>query len=141
MAALYGRTFTSQFGETPDNTWIRCLQGVTGQQIAQALERCLEKHPEWPPGAAQFRSLCTGTSKTLAEAQQGVIAAADREHAAEKQRERLRLKDTNRKARTQAKGESTMANLYSKLGWNRGEDDEVGENTTQDASQEAGKVA
>lgn len=26
--------------------------------MAEGLERCLDLHPHWPPGAAQYRALC-----------------------------------------------------------------------------------
>ena len=50
----------SQFGETPDETWITCLTGITGRQMADGLNECLTRHPEWPPAAVQFRSACLG---------------------------------------------------------------------------------
>jgi hypothetical protein len=28
--------------------------------MANGLNLCLDKHPKWPPGAAQFRALCLG---------------------------------------------------------------------------------
>lgn len=60
MVQMYGHKFLSQFGETANETWVRCLKGITGQQVASGLEKCLTHCPEWPPGAAQFRALCLG---------------------------------------------------------------------------------
>jgi len=60
LSAMYGYRFMSQFGETPDSTWASCLKGITPRQIADGLNNCLEMHPEWPPGAAQFRAACLG---------------------------------------------------------------------------------
>lgn len=57
---LYGYTFIRQYGEEPSDTWISCLYGITPDQMAEGLKKCLELHPEWPPGAAQFRCLCLG---------------------------------------------------------------------------------
>ena len=57
---MYGHKFASQFGETPDDTWVTCLRGISPRQIADGLNACLESHPVWPPGAAQFRGLCLG---------------------------------------------------------------------------------
>lgn len=34
--------------------------GISGRQMADGLNECLESYPEWPPGAAQFRALCEG---------------------------------------------------------------------------------
>ena len=36
------------------------MKGITPRQIADGLNNCLEMHPEWPPGAAQFRAACLG---------------------------------------------------------------------------------
>lgn len=60
MANLYGFKFTSQFGEYPADDWATVMTGVTGRQIADGLNACLDRFPEWPPGAAQFRALCLG---------------------------------------------------------------------------------
>ena len=60
LAAMYGHKFSSQYGETPDETWVTCLRGISGRQIADGLNACLTRFPEWPPGAVQFRSLCFG---------------------------------------------------------------------------------
>ena len=60
LSAMYGYKFVSQFGEMPDSTWASCLKGITARQIADGLNNCLEMHPEWPPGAAQFRAACLG---------------------------------------------------------------------------------
>jgi hypothetical protein len=60
LQAMYGYKFTSQFGEMPDSTWASCLMGITPRQIADGLNSCLEMHPKWPPGAAQFRAACLG---------------------------------------------------------------------------------
>jgi hypothetical protein len=58
MADMYGHKFTSQFGDEPSNTWIRCFEGVTPEQIANGLTKCLTKCKEWPPGAVEFRAMC-----------------------------------------------------------------------------------
>lgn len=60
MTKLYGHTFTSQFGEQPDEFWAKTLIGITGDEMAQGLKETILRHPKWPPGAAQFRSLCLG---------------------------------------------------------------------------------
>ena len=60
MTSLYGYKFASQFGEKPHEDWVHVLTGVTGRQMADGLNECLDNYPEWPPGAAQFRALCLG---------------------------------------------------------------------------------
>jgi len=57
---MYGNPFTSQFGEAVEETWVTSLAGITGRQMADGLNLCLDRHPKWPPGAAQFRALCLG---------------------------------------------------------------------------------
>ncbi len=60
MTSMYGHKFSSQFGEHPEETWESCLKGITGRQMADGLNNCLDAYPEWPPGAAQFRAMCLG---------------------------------------------------------------------------------
>lgn len=64
MTNMYGHKFTATFGERPHEHWIKILVGVKGDQIAEALKRCPEVFPNWPPGCAQFRSLCFGIDPT-----------------------------------------------------------------------------
>ena len=61
---MYGHKFISQFGDTPDDTWVRCLEGITPQEMAKGLELCLEAHTEWPPGAVEFAALCRGENSS-----------------------------------------------------------------------------
>ena len=59
---MYGHKFTSQFGEQPTETWVTCLKGVSGPQMANGLRECLERCLEWPPAAAEFRNMALGRS-------------------------------------------------------------------------------
>lgn len=132
MTDLYGHKFTSQFGKSPSDTWVRCVEGLTGDQIAKGLQRIVDNPTEWPPGAAEFRALCLGKHQTEAEREQAALEAQVARQAAETQRNRLRLRDENRRQRAKAMGDSTMANLYQKLGWGRNSD----ENPAREGSQE-----
>lgn len=61
MTETYGHRWTANFGTSaePDHAWARTLAGVTGAQIASALERLPEiDNDGWPPTAPQFRNLC-----------------------------------------------------------------------------------
>lgn len=140
MTDLYGHKFSSQFGKSPSDTWVRCLEGLTPEQIAQGLNAIVSNPTPWPPGAAEFRALCLGTSKTLADHQNAVIDQAAAKLEAERQRERLRLRDENRAARTRARGEHVLSSLYQKMGWNRGESKNMAENPTELDSQEQKKA-
>ncbi len=62
MGMLYGHKWASSFGTGDDGTWLRVLEGITGQQIADGLERCLSRADNWPPDAIEFRKLCLGLS-------------------------------------------------------------------------------
>ena len=123
MGAMYGYTFLRQFGETPDNTWVRCLKGITGQQIAEGLERALEKHPEWPPAAAQFRALCLNIQtddkgKELA-CRAGIYSTEPTESMLE--RRRLALESDEIKDRRKNTAKNTLNNL---MGMFDGDDNE-----------------
>lgn len=86
---MYGHKFTSQFGEYPDDTWIRCLIGLSQDQLSLGLRASMEVYTDWPPGAAQFRALCLGVDPRNiddegndADWQHKRIEAADREFKA-----------------------------------------------------------
>lgn len=64
MAGLFGHTFVSQYGASPDGdgagTWATALTGVTPEQIAAGLSATLALGGEFPPSAPKFRALCFG---------------------------------------------------------------------------------
>ena len=60
MADMYGHKFVSQYGEIAPDTWVKCLKGISGQQIAKGLNTCITDCPIWPPTAPQFRFMCLG---------------------------------------------------------------------------------
>lgn len=60
FAEMYGHKLVSQYGESPPDAWVRCLTGISGQQIADGLHKCIDDSPEWPPTAPQFRNMCLG---------------------------------------------------------------------------------
>lgn len=41
---------------------MKCLRGISGQQIADGLNACIASYAEWPPTAPAFRNLCLGVS-------------------------------------------------------------------------------
>ena len=110
MTDLFGYKFTSQFGESPSDTWVRCLEGLTGRQIASGLQALVDDTPDWPPGAGNFRSLCLGRGKSLEESQHGVIREADRDWDAGRQ-DRLALEDKGKRERSMAAGEKALTAL------------------------------
>lgn len=64
MAAMFGNTWASQFGESPTglagDTWAAALAGITPSQISAGLHATLALGAEFPPSAPHFRALCFG---------------------------------------------------------------------------------
>ena len=60
LGDMYGHKLVSQYGETPPDAWVKCLKGISGQQIADGLNACIATYAEWPPTAPAFRNLCLG---------------------------------------------------------------------------------
>ncbi len=58
MQEMYGNAWVNQFGPADRGTWRRGLNGMTGQNIALALDRAIEVYPDMPPKLGQFRELC-----------------------------------------------------------------------------------
>lgn len=65
MVKIYGHRWTSSFGESDDGTWAHGLRGLTAEQIALGLSRCVERGEAWPPTLPEFRALCTPTPADL----------------------------------------------------------------------------
>ena len=59
MADMYS-IFKVKYGDTPSPTWIACLKDLNELEIKKGLAACVEKYPEYPPGASLFRALCQG---------------------------------------------------------------------------------
>lgn len=60
MGEMYGHSWGSQQGDTPNDTWIRGLEGVSNEQLAVGLRSCLDRHGDFPPSLPEFRQVCTG---------------------------------------------------------------------------------
>ena len=58
MTEIYGLRFTSSYGASPSETWAKGLAGMTGQQIAIGLSRCISGDHAWPPTLPEFKALC-----------------------------------------------------------------------------------
>lgn len=62
MAAMFGHTWSSQYGASPSgeagDTWATALGGITPAQIAVGLRAVLASGAEWPPSAPRFRAMC-----------------------------------------------------------------------------------
>lgn len=59
MTEMYGHKWTSVHGESDvSGTWSKVLGGITGQQIASAMQSCAMNNDPWPPSAPEFRAMC-----------------------------------------------------------------------------------
>lgn len=65
MAEIFGHKWVSSYGETPNESWCRCLAGVDPGQIATGLNALLDRSDPWPPTAIEFRNLCLGSGDGL----------------------------------------------------------------------------
>jgi hypothetical protein len=68
MVQIYGHRWLSAYGDATEEgvmsetakTWQKALRGVTYEQIARGLAKCLESGNSWPPSLPEFRALCLG---------------------------------------------------------------------------------
>lgn len=64
MAALFGNTWVSSYGDSPAgiaaDTWSKALVGLQPIQIADGLRETLVLGSDFPPSAPRFRRLCFG---------------------------------------------------------------------------------
>jgi hypothetical protein len=122
MVSLYGFKFASQFGETPHEDWVTVMAGVTGQQIADGLNRCLAEYPEWPPGAAQFRALCLGLEAKNIDSEGNDATWQLKKYEAQQKRDdearkrkQLEIPDTGAKERNLKVGNAALKKLRGGL--------------------------
>lgn len=64
MAALFGHTWTSAYGDNPRSIagaeWARTLAGLSRAEVEAGLDVCRVVGAEWPPSAPRFRAMCLG---------------------------------------------------------------------------------
>lgn len=67
MTEIYGHKWTSAFGDDPLATWDNALASITPAMIRVGLNRLAlsPKFVEWPPGALEFRHLCSPRSEDI----------------------------------------------------------------------------
>jgi hypothetical protein len=82
MLALFGHTWASQFGTTPEgiaaDTWGSALAGITPEQLAGGLRACVAEGREFPPSAGRFRAMCLGIPTLAAVKAELLTPAAPR---------------------------------------------------------------
>ena len=62
MTEIYGHKWVSSYGEEPNESWSRCLMGLSADQVAQGMNALMEREDEWPPTATGFRNMCLGNT-------------------------------------------------------------------------------
>lgn len=86
MAIMYS-SWVSSNGTMPQDAdgkltlagevWRDSLVGLDGPQLQLGLQRCLIRHPRWPPGPGEFRELCFDVP-TLTEVEADMRLPAER---------------------------------------------------------------
>tara|TARA_R110000782_G_scaffold125930_1_gene217560 strand:+ start:1564 stop:1884 length:321 start_codon:yes stop_codon:yes gene_type:complete len=100
FSEIFGHQWASQHGDTPTDTWIRGLDGLTSEQFGVGLRALLDRDDTWPPNLVEFRQLCTGYDAGGWERQAHRIYDPDR-----------RLEDKTSKEAAQQAGEDFFKGL------------------------------
>lgn len=58
MRDLYGRAWSSQYGETPSPAWAAALRDLSAAEIRAGLRGAVDSCRTFPPTAPEFRGLC-----------------------------------------------------------------------------------
>lgn len=58
MAEIFGHKWTSQYGDTPLDTWSNRLGSMTAEEIAYGVNACASSSLQWPPSLPDFCGLC-----------------------------------------------------------------------------------
>lgn len=116
MADMYGHKFVSQYGEMPPETWVKCLMGISGQQIANGLNTCIVDCPVWPPSAPHFRNMCLGIAtdedgKEIAH-RAGIYSSEPTEHM----KARLLLRSDESRAKSSKAADSAIGEIMGMFG-------------------------
>jgi hypothetical protein len=59
MGFIYGNSFTSNFGTTPNLFWIEDLAQFSPVDIQRGIEQCRRSNSPFPPNLGQFLAYCT----------------------------------------------------------------------------------
>lgn len=60
MGEMFGNKWSSQQGESPNDTWVRGCAGLSEAQLAHGLSTTLRENYDWPPSLPSFRAMCAG---------------------------------------------------------------------------------
>lgn len=58
MAEIFGHKWTSQYGDTPLDTWANRLGAMSAEEIAFGVNACAGSSLQWPPSLPDFCRLC-----------------------------------------------------------------------------------
>lgn len=57
MTEFYGSAFLSQYGETPNLTWVAMLRDLTPAQYQHGFEQLRNRESSFPPNPGEFRAI------------------------------------------------------------------------------------
>jgi len=100
FSEIYGHQWASQQGDSPTDTWIRGLEGLSNDQFGVGLRALLDRADTWPPNLVEFRQLCTGYDAGGWERQAHKIHEPER-----------RLEDKTSKEKNKVAGNDVLTNL------------------------------
>jgi len=100
LSEMYGHKWSSQYGDSPTDTWIRALDGLSGEQFSVGLGALLRKEDTWPPTLVEFRQLCLNADPGRWERRAHKIYEPDR-----------KLEDITGKEKSAVEGKKTLDEL------------------------------
>lgn len=65
MAEIFGHKWTSQYGDTPLETWAKRLGAMSADEIAYGVNACANSNLQWPPSLPDFCALCQPDAAAL----------------------------------------------------------------------------
>ncbi len=65
MAEIFGHKWTSQYGDSPLDTWAKRLGAMSAEDIAYGVNACASSNLQWPPSLPDFCALCRPDLSTM----------------------------------------------------------------------------
>jgi len=58
FAMMYGNTFVSQYGESPDKVWAWAIRKLSRESVKRGIAACVEAGGDFPPSLPRFLEMC-----------------------------------------------------------------------------------